>query len=211
MICLLQDDDALEQRAAWARRVVALFAADPALGAAGCLHGFNRKPGNGLPVRFGENWGSRSQFRSRPIAARKGHPCAGGAGGAGGPFMYIQTTNIGPQCFRRAALEAVGGWDLRYSNKGEPGIGFDEEVSWRMWALGWRTGLFQCPGVTQRVGVQGTTSTPAKRALRKKRSAKNEARTAKTHAGKMRGVTAQIGVLNAELQGGKCSCSSKRS
>lgn len=63
------------------------------------------------------------------------------------PFMYCQAANLGPFVARRKAFLQVGGFDESFSCPGDPGIGLDFEISFAMWAAGWRVGWTPMPHV----------------------------------------------------------------
>lgn len=54
-----------------------------------------------------------------------------------GPFMFHSQLNMGPFIFRRDALRHMGGPNLGFSCRGESGIGFDYELSLRVWYHGY--------------------------------------------------------------------------
>lgn len=60
---------------------------------------------------------------------------------AGGPFMFHAQLNMGPFIFRLDALRHMGGPQLGFSCRGESGIGFDYELSLRVWYYGYEVGV----------------------------------------------------------------------
>eukprot|EP00873_Tetraselmis_striata_P045031 jgi/Tetstr1/465295/TSEL_009993.t1 len=58
------------------------------------------------------------------------------------PFMFAYKVNAAPLIVRRSVLLELGGLHRELSCPGEAGIGFDFELSARMWAEGHQVGLF---------------------------------------------------------------------
>jgi hypothetical protein len=63
----------------------------------------------------------------------------------GGGFRFVQHVNIGPYFIRRQHYESLGGWEYSFSEVGEPGIGFDNELCLRAWMNGYQVGYSFVP------------------------------------------------------------------
>ena len=72
------------------------------------------------------------------------------------PFMFVEGVSIGPIFYRRDVFLALGGFDLRFSRPGEPGILSDDDMCLRAWLAGWQVGLFGPAAFERNVGGQGT-------------------------------------------------------
>ena len=83
------------------------------------------------------------------------------------PFMYIAWSNNGPYLLRRSAFLAVGGFnESRWERFAANGVGIgtmalDEELTMRMWAEGFESGLWE-PKLERRFNLQERPITPAK-------------------------------------------------
>jgi hypothetical protein len=53
--------------------------------------------------------------------------------------------NIGPYFIRRRIYEALGGWEYSFSQVGEPGIGYDNELCLRAWLSDYQVGYTFVP------------------------------------------------------------------
>ena len=58
----------------------------------------------------------------------------------GDRFQFVHHVNVGPYFIRRHSYEQLGGWDYSFSEVGEPGIGFDNELCLRAWLNGYQVG-----------------------------------------------------------------------
>jgi hypothetical protein len=63
----------------------------------------------------------------------------------GSHFRFVHHVNIGPFFIRRKAYQRLGGWDPTFSDVGEPGIGFDNELCLRAWVAGYQVGYSFVP------------------------------------------------------------------
>jgi hypothetical protein len=60
------------------------------------------------------------------------------------PIRFVSFMNIGPIVMRRVAFDEVGGFNTSYSKPGQLGIGFDHEITGRLWQAGWQAAVV-CP------------------------------------------------------------------
>lgn len=132
IVCLIQDDDILPESGQWVDTALTLFDNYPQLGLLSGYMGLIQTQSEGSTEQILE---SAIKYGARSIAYRDP--------GTKTPFMFVQEANIGPYFIRKGVFEKVGGWDFRYSEVGEPGIGFDHELGLRMWQNGYQVGLMQ--------------------------------------------------------------------
>ena len=75
-------------------------------------------------------------------------------------FQFVDHVNIGPYFIRKAYYEAMGGWDFSFSQVGEPGICFDNELCLRAWLRGYQVAYRFVPfkGPAKQYAMDGGTS-----------------------------------------------------
>jgi GT2 family glycosyltransferase len=148
-IGLLQDDDIPPEDPNWVADAVKLFRTFPKIAVLGCWNGWRldlqdveRSIGSavGPGVAFDES--------GRDIALMEPN--------SGLPFTFVDAVGIGPLFVRRADFEALGGFDLRLSGPGEPGIWLDYELCLRAWLSGRHVGVYESAAFERNVGGQGT-------------------------------------------------------
>uniref|UniRef100_A0A7S4FC00 Glycosyltransferase 2-like domain-containing protein n=1 Tax=Chrysotila carterae TaxID=13221 RepID=A0A7S4FC00_CHRCT len=92
------------------------------------------------------------------------------------PVAFAGFLNIGPVFVRRKAFLAVGGFNVSYSPRGQPGIGLDAEITAKLWLHGYQAGLL-CPALEtffrNGCGGKGTIKTAAASALRQQQEERN--------------------------------------
>ncbi|PZS18069.1 MAG: hypothetical protein DLM57_07050 [Pseudonocardiales bacterium] len=113
IVCLVQDDDVIPRETDWLESALAQFADNPSLAILGGFMGFESfdpDPAKAKPI-----WG-------------------------GDEFRFVHHVNIGPYLIRRRSYEALGGWDYSFSEVGEPGICFDNELCLRAWINDYQVG-----------------------------------------------------------------------
>jgi glycosyltransferase involved in cell wall biosynthesis len=113
IICLVQDDDLIPRETGWLKSVLEYFADNPKLAIVGGFRGYE-------------------SFDPDPAKAT----CVSG----GDRFRFVHHVNIGPYFIRRHSYEQLGGWDYSFSEVGEPGIGFDNELCLRAWLNDYQVG-----------------------------------------------------------------------
>src|SRR5918993_5359325 len=118
VVCLVQDDDLIPRDPTWLDDALARFGEHPALAILGGFMAFGSFDPD--PAKAKQVWG-------------------------GTEFRFVQHVNIGPYFIRREAYERLGGWDLTFSQVGEPGIGFDNELCLRAWLAGYQVGYSFVP------------------------------------------------------------------
>ncbi|XRB11167.1 glycosyltransferase 2-like domain-containing protein [Pseudoscourfieldia marina] len=123
-IVFMQDDDVPPPTPRWILHATSLFRKNSKLG---ILAGFTGTiQGGPLTGKYGVQKDAikyRSSFQRRP-------------------FMFVTLANMGPMIFRRTAFHELGMFSGNFSCRSEPGIGFDYEMSLRMWYYGYSVGIF---------------------------------------------------------------------
>ena len=117
-VCIVQDDDTIPLNTGWLSHVLEAFDRHASLAIVGGFmgfFGFDTDPGN-----VQRRWGRM-------------------------PFQFVEHVNIGPYFIRRAAYQALGGWNYAFSKAGEPGICFDNELCLRAWHNGYQVGYLFVP------------------------------------------------------------------
>jgi glycosyltransferase involved in cell wall biosynthesis len=117
IVCLVQDDDTIPRDTTWLAAAMEQFARFPRLAILGGFMGFE-------------------SFDPDPVKARRIW---------GGGFRFVHHVNIGPYFIRRQHYESLGGWEYSFSEVGEPGIGFDNELCLRAWMNGYQVGYSFVP------------------------------------------------------------------
>lgn len=138
IICVMQDDDIPPPNGDWVTTALALFDKFPKLAVLGCS----------FALSFDFCRESGDPFDHVPISHRDPDVDV--------PFMFAQTVGIGPVFFRRRVFRELGGFDLSFSQAGEPGIVLDQDICFRTWLAGHHVGLFEASGFERRIGGQGT-------------------------------------------------------
>jgi glycosyltransferase involved in cell wall biosynthesis len=113
IVCLVQDDDLIPRDTNWLDSVLEQFANNPRLAIVGGFMGFDSfDPDPAMAKRI---WGDED-------------------------FRFVHHVNIGPYFIRRRIYEALGGWEYSFSQVGEPGIGYDNELCLRAWLSDYQVG-----------------------------------------------------------------------
>jgi hypothetical protein len=118
IICLVQDDDLIPRETGWLDSALRHFADHPNLAIVGGFQGYESFDPD--PSKAKRVWG-------------------------GDQFRFIQHVNIGPYFIRRQHYEILGGWEYSFSEVGEPGICFDNELCLRAWMSGYQVGYSFVP------------------------------------------------------------------
>lgn len=118
IICLVQDDDIIPADTGWLNFALQQFADHPRLAIIGGFMGFESFDPD--PAKAMRVWG-------------------------GDGFRFIQHVNIGPYFIRKQHYESLGGWEYSFSEVGEPGICFDNELCLRAWMRGYQVGYSFVP------------------------------------------------------------------
>jgi glycosyltransferase involved in cell wall biosynthesis len=118
ILCLVQDDDLIPRDSAWLERALRQFRKNPRLAILGGFMGFESFDPD--PARARRIWG-------------------------GDDFRFVHHVNIGPYFIRRQCYEALGGWEYSFSDVGEPGICFDNELCLRAWVNDYQVGYSFVP------------------------------------------------------------------
>ena len=188
-IGLLQDDDIPPERPRWLADAIALFQNDPQLAILGCWNGwrfdFEKSEGSiGSPVGRGIlSDGSGLSLIDPELRL---------------PFQYVEAVGIGPMFVRRTDFLALGGFDLRLSGPGEPGIWLDYDICLRAWSSGRRVGVYESDDFQRNIGGQGTIMFTGSK--RSENFDKNLAHVRGTFADKVSSIRQTINRLNDELE-----------
>lgn len=129
-VCLMQDDDRPPADGVWLADAVEVFARHPRLAVLGGWCGFN--------YYFAEEYNAPwLPWGAGEIPTVDPH--------TGAPLMFVENVNIGPYLLRRSVYQKLGGFDLRFSPPGEPGITFEAEFCYRAWRHGHQVALTDVP------------------------------------------------------------------
>jgi glycosyltransferase involved in cell wall biosynthesis len=139
IVCLMQDDDQPPKDGRWLADALDLFALYPALAVLGGWCGFNEW----FAVEYNAPWLPPG---AGVIPFADAH--------TGRPLIFVENVNIGPYLVRRNVFDELGGFDLRFSPPGEPGIAFEAEFCYRAWQHGYQVALTNIP-VKLETGTQG--------------------------------------------------------
>jgi glycosyltransferase involved in cell wall biosynthesis len=139
IVCLMQDDDQPPKDGSWLADALALFDAYPALAVLGGWCGFDEW----FAVEYNAPW-LPPGTGAIPFADAQ----------TGRPLVFVENVNIGPYFVRRRVFDELGGFDLRFSAPGEPGITFEAEFCYRAWERGFQVALTDIP-VKLETGTQG--------------------------------------------------------
>ncbi len=118
IVCLVQDDDLIPQDIDWLESALAQFSDNPRLAILGGFMGFESFDPD--PAKARRIWGGKE-------------------------FRFVHHVNIGPYFIRRRSYEALGGWEYSFSEVGEPGICFDNELCLRAWMNDYQVGYSFVP------------------------------------------------------------------
>ena len=118
IICLVQDDDLIPGETDWLESALGQFSNNPRLAILGGFMGFESFDPD--PAKAKRIWG-------------------------GNEFRFVHHVNIGPYFIRRKSYEALGGWEYSFSQVGEPGICFDNELCLRAWMNDYQVGYSFVP------------------------------------------------------------------
>ncbi len=139
IICLMQDDDRPPRDGRWLARLLEIFGRYPGLAVLGCWCGFDEY----FDVEYNAPWlpPGTGAIPSIEPATRA-------------PLVFVENVNIGPYLLRKSVFQELGGFDLRFSPPGEPGITFESEYCYRAWRAGYEVALTDVP-VKVETGEQG--------------------------------------------------------
>ena len=130
IVCLMQDDDQPPKDGRWLAEAVELFATYPELAVLGGWCGFDEW----FEVEYNAPWLPPEEGAIPFSDARTSRP-----------LVFVENVNIGPYLIRRSVFEELGGFDLRFSPPGEPGITFEAEYCYRAWQHGYQVALTDIP------------------------------------------------------------------
>lgn len=130
IVCLMQDDDQPPKDGSWLADALALFDAYPALAVLGGWCGFDEW----FAVEYNAPW-LPPGTGAIPFADAQ----------TGRPLVFVENVNIGPYFVRRRVFDELGGFDLRFSAPGEPGITFEAEFCYRAWEGDFQVALTDIP------------------------------------------------------------------
>lgn len=146
-LCLLQDDDTLPARTEWIEWVLEFFDAYPDLAVVGGYvpvglgsrfespHDKVSHDGSIPPISEWD-WGRNDE--KFPLVDGDPLPIVDPI--TERPLLFVPIVSVGPFVIDMDVFDELGGFDLDYSEPGEPGIFFDGEFSLRCWRTGYRVG-----------------------------------------------------------------------
>jgi hypothetical protein len=175
VVCLVQDDDQMPCGTAWLDSALESFNRHPRLAILGGFMGFESFDPD--PAQAKQIWG-------------------------GTQFRFVHHVNIGPYFIRREAFEKLGGWDHSFSEPGEPGIGFDNELCLRAWMAGYQVAYSFVPfkGPPGHYAVDGGTALFSGE-LRARNSECNSATIFRRYGPHARRIDQLVAAANAALTG----------
>jgi glycosyltransferase involved in cell wall biosynthesis len=118
IVCLVQDDDLIPRETDWLNSALRNFSDHPRLAILGGFMGFESFDPD--PAKAKRIWG-------------------------GDRFRFVHHVNIGPYFIRKRHYEVLGGWEYSFSEVGEPGICFDNELCLRAWMNDYQVGYSFVP------------------------------------------------------------------
>jgi glycosyltransferase involved in cell wall biosynthesis len=130
IVCLMQDDDRPPKEGSWLAEAADVFTHYPRLAVLGCWCGFNSY----FSDEYNAPWLPPDQGRILSLDPNTLLP-----------LMFVENVNIGPYLIRKSVYEQLGGFDLRFSAPGEPGITFEAEYCYRVWRNGYQVALSDIP------------------------------------------------------------------
>ncbi len=139
IVCLMQDDDRPPRDGAWLKQAVEVFSNYPKLAVLGGWCGFDQY----FAVEYNAPWLPPGVGTIPLIDPQTGLP-----------LVFVENVNIGPYFLRKRVFDEMGGFDLRFSPPGEPGITFEAEFCYRAWRHGHQVALTHIP-VKRETGSQG--------------------------------------------------------
>jgi glycosyltransferase involved in cell wall biosynthesis len=174
IVCLVQDDDTIPRDRTWLESALERFERHPSLAIIGGFMGFE-------------------SFDPDPAKARRIW---------GGGFRFVHHVNIGPYFIRRQHYESLGGWEYSFSEPGEPGICFDNELCLRAWMNGYQVGYSFVPfkGPAGHYPADGGTVLFSND-IRVRNSVRNSDTIFARYGGYTGRIDALVEEANAELQG----------
>lgn len=158
-VCLLQDDDTLPSDTAWVEETLALFDAHPDLAVVCGQSGWGLQDLD-PSYRFDPPDGQCHPEVASMLHSGGGYKDEGSEAipttdpTVGRPFVFVPCISVGPVFIRREVFEELGGFDLGFSEPGEPGMGFEVDFGLRCWEAGYHVGF--TPMGLERGGLGGT-------------------------------------------------------
>jgi GT2 family glycosyltransferase len=145
-ICLLQDDDTLPRESTWVEESLALFESNPQLAVICGQSGWGLQdldstyefdlPDDRCHPDVNELLRSGGGYKDeRPAEVPTVDPTVRR------PFVFTPCISVGPVFIKRRVFEELGGFDLGFSEPGEPGMGFEVDFALRCWEAGYQVGF----------------------------------------------------------------------
>jgi hypothetical protein len=187
IVCLMQDDDRPPTDGTWLDVALSVFDRYPRLAVLGGWCGFDHY----FEVEYNAPW--------LPAGV---NPIPYVDPSTGRPLAFVENVNIGPYLVRKRVFEETGGFDLRFSAPGEPGITFESEFCYRVWDAGYQVALTDIP-VKQQPGTQsyilpgGTSMWGSDARMRNERT--NKALIRSVYGGKLAAIQVEVADANRLL------------
>lgn len=142
-VCLLQDDDVPPDDTSWIDATVDLFERYPDLGVVCGQSGWGLQdlvPDYRFepPVEGGHEVTDRWLREGGGVKDEHPEEVPTSDPETGRPFVFVPCISVGPVVVRRSVYDALGGFDLDFSEPGKPGMGFEVDFGLRCWRAGYR-------------------------------------------------------------------------
>lgn len=146
-VCLLQDDDQPPVDPGWVEASLALFEAHPnmatlcgqsAWGLQDVVPGYTYEPpDDNDAIGAIDDWlhDGGGFADEHPEEVPTVDPATGR------PFVFTPCISVGPVFIRTTAFRELDGFDLAFSEPGEPGMGFEVDFALRCWEAGYEVGF----------------------------------------------------------------------
>lgn len=203
-LCLLQDDDTLPDQSQWIEWVLEFFESFPDLAVVGGYvpvgmgekrffnSSYNKLSGDGSIPPISE-WTYFTNEEKFPLVDDEPIPIIDP--NTERPFIFVPMVSVGPYVIDMDVYEELDGFNLDFSEPGEPGVMFDAEFSLRCWRNGYRVGYANMGNYEKDVGGTELYAEDD----RERRSEQNIELIKKKHEPKFELVEKRVCKANADL------------